>query len=221
MRWLLAGLLLLSFKAIAIPNEILTGYLERHEMCVKDARIRAPDRQAFDKLKEQCRIDYIKMVDGGTESIEKVQDDSVPVRKWNKFITSTRTLPEFEIKSHRNYLFRINKAILEDFYITRDKNYPDRLLLWKNGLLVGDYHAIPVSNTLYNARYSNGRIAILGLDSDIIYYAVPDGSAYKMETEFGHVLKINAALFLANKALIVYDGVPIGTISRSVSKEID
>lgn len=221
MRWLLLGLVLLSFNAIAIPDEILTGYLERHEMCVKDARIRALDRQAFDKLKEQCRIDYIRMVDGGRLSETIQTDDSVPVRKWNRFVTSTRTLPEFEINSKRKYLFKINQAKLGDFYITRDKNYPERLILWKDGLLAEGYYAVPLTDTLYNARYVNGRIAILGLDSDIVYYSVRQGDAYRMETEYGHVLKLNAALFLANHALIVYDDVPIGTISRNVAKEID
>lgn len=221
MRWLLAGLLFVSVQSFAIPDEILTSYLERHEVCVKDASLRAPDREAFNKLKEQCRLDYLRMVDGGHYSEQVLNDDSAPVRKWTKFITATKKLPEFEIESKRNYLFKINRAKLGNFYITRDKNYPERFILWKDGRLASEYYSVPMSDTLYNARYVNGRIAVIGLDSDIVYYAVHQGDAYRMETEYGHVLKLNAALFLANNALIVYNDVPIGTISRNVAKEID
>lgn len=222
MRWILLGLALLSIKSFAIPNEILSGYLERHEMCIKDAQIRAQDSETFKKLKEQCRREYIKNVDGGDYSYSDFKNDnSPPVRDWNKFVSDARRLPSFEIESRRNYVFSIKRAKLGNLYITRDKHFSDRLVLWDKGVRVNNFYAIPYSNALYNARYIDGRIAVNGLDFKTCYYAVSVGSAYRMETEYGHVLKIGAALYLADKAIIVYNDVPVGIISRNMIEEID
>lgn len=222
MRWLILGLAMLSIQAYAVPKEILSGYLEQHEMCVKDAQIRSRDSETFKKLKEQCRTNYINSVDGtGYPSSTFKNDNSAPVRDWNKFVNDARKLPRFEIESRRNYVFSIKKARLGSLYITRDKNFPERLVLWDRGMRVDNFYAIPYSDTLYNARYIDGRIAISGLDLDTIYYAVSMGTAYRMETEYGHVLKLNAALYLEKRAIVVYNDVPIGIISRNDVEEID
>lgn len=220
MRWILLGLILMSSYVRAIPDEILTGYLESHELCVKDAQIRASNHKAFENLKEICRQDYLKRVERDYKPLPKFTDRSVPVRMWTDFVDESQTFPRFRVESKRKY-FSDKRAVLGDFYITRDKRFPDRLVLWENGTMIQGYYAIPFTEMLYNAKYINGRIAITGLDSDVTYYAVRKGDIYRMETEFGHIIKMTAALYLADSALIVYDDQIIGIISRKVAEEID
>lgn len=214
---ILLGLMFLSFNVYAIPDEILTGYLEHHEICVKDASIRAPNQNVFNEMKESCRQEYINRVEGGVNSREISQDQSIHVKLWDDFINDLKDVPEFRIEKTG---FFSKRAVLSDFYVTRDRRSKDRLLLWKNGSLISNYYALPFSEKLFNARYSSGRIAILGLDS-INYYAVKNGSVYRMETEYGQILKLSAAIYLENNAIIVYNDQVIGVISRNVIKEID
>lgn len=222
MRWIILLLSVVMFKANAsLPTEILASYLERHEMCVKDARIRANNQKDFIAMKDQCRIDYMNMVDGVADSVTGKSDNSAAVTDWKRYVNFMSTLKEFKIEGRRHYLTVENRAVLGDFYITRNKGVGKGLLIWKGGLLVNDYKAIPLSDALMNARYVDGRIAILGLDSDVVYYATRQGNSFSFETGYGNQLGINASLFLADKAVLVYNDEPIGIITRKIAREIN
>lgn len=220
MRWILAGLLLVSLPVFAVPDEILSGYLERYEMCVKDAMIRAPSSTSFEILKQNCKINYINMIERSPISHKIVNDNSIPVQKWKKFLADVKNLPEFTVKTERDYIFFKRKAVLKEFYIKRDPNYKTRFVLWKNHRKV-EYKTIPMSEALNNAQYIDGKISVMGLDSNIPYYVVQKADSYYMKTEYGHSLTLEAAIYLADRVLIVYDNVPLGIVSKEVIEEID
>lgn len=218
MRWFLIILALVSFRANAVPDEILVGYLNRHELCVKDARIRANSQEEFKELKTMCKIEYLEKVGGSIDSDRDISIKSSQRKDWLNFIESTKSLPEFRIDSKRVYLKRVNRATLGGYYFSRKHG---RLILWKDGMQIDNYSAIPIRDALRNSRFENDRIIISGMDADVLYYAYKDGRVYRFETEFGSTLSANAALFLASSAVIIYNDVPIGIITRNVAKETD
>lgn len=218
MRWFLILLALLPFGASAVPDEILASYLSRHELCVKDARIRADSKSEFQDLKEQCKIDYLENVGGKKDSDVDISVSSSQRKDWINFIDSLRNLPEFKLESKRVYLKSVNRASLGGYYFSLRNG---KLVLWKNGMMIDDYSAIPIKDALRNSRFEDNRIIISGMDSDVYYYAYKEGRTYRFETAYGSTLSVNAALFLANSAVIIYNGVPIGIITRKVAKETD
>ncbi|QHJ78865.1 MAG: hypothetical protein [Caudoviricetes sp.] len=217
MRWIyFLCFLIMSIDASAVPSEILTTYLKKHELCVKDARIRAQSKEDFYLLKNKCRTDYINMVDGVTGNIEGKRVDSIPVERWTKFINSLINLRDFRPVENRIYLKNEHRAMLDGFSVTRRNG---KVVVWKDRMQI-PYYAIPLSTGLLNAVYKDDRLVISGLDSDILYYAYPSGDAYRVENSYGNALTLTGALFLAEKAIIVYDDEPIGIISRETMKEI-
>lgn len=217
MRWFLLLLALVPFGANAVPDEILASYLIRHELCVKDARIRADSKQEYYDLKEKCKNEYLLNVEGQENSQKDISKLSPEAKEWYKFIEQLDSLPRFQLSSTRVYFNVKYKASLNDFYFKRGDT--GRLILFNNGMQV-EYTAIPIKPALHNARYEQGKIIISGLDSDMYYYAIRNGRSYNFETEYGSNLSANAALFLADSAAIMYNDIPIGILTRKIAKEI-
>lgn len=217
MRWFLLILALASFRANAIPDEILASYLDRYELCIKDARIRSESQRDYNNLKLSCKASYMENVEGAKDSSKVIQDNSQATMAWVNFIKGLETLPEFTIENKRIYLSIRKRAVLNEFYFV--KNPSGRLVLYRNGSLV-NHSAIPLKSAIVNARYEDHRLIISGMDSNVYYYVTKVGGTYRFHTAYGAELSVNAALFLAESSVVLYNDEPIGIISRTIAKEI-
>lgn len=217
MRWFLLLLALVSFGANAIPDEILASYLDRYELCIKDARIRAETQGEYNSLRSICKINYMENVEGATDSSKNIQDTSKATLDWINYVRGLNSLPKFTISSKRIYFSIHKRATLDEFYMVR--NHAGKLVLYRNGLLV-NHSSIPIKDALVNAKYENHKIVISGMDSNVYYYVIRSEGSYRFHTAYGAELSAHAALFLAETAVIMYDDVPIGIISREIAKEI-
>lgn len=217
-------LLLLSFNSYSsesIPDEIITDILVRHEICVRDAKFNSLSVQEFSKIKDLCKNDYRSEMENNNKN-DIIKNSNIFVEDfpgWINFINTFKYLKNFEIQREGNFYNRKVYLKLGEFEIR--KGPENTLMLFKDGVRTRDYCAFPYTNEIDSVKIVSKDLMMMRLYKNNLNMRIErTQKGFAVKTEYGIPIKLKSSLFLANSAILVYDGKPVGIVTNKEIKEL-